>query len=126
MRVYLSSTSQLSARMPFGVELRVQLDEAVPDRVDRALAIQKIAVERRQVAKIALAQDAARARLLGGRRRCLLPSRAGLAAPSWLRSTAWKLQRLVQSVARLAESYYLGRSGASGHKARKPRPDKHA
>ena len=47
------------------VELRVQLDEAVPDRVDRALTIEKVAVERRQIAQVALAQNAPAARLFG-------------------------------------------------------------
>jgi hypothetical protein len=69
MRVYLSSTSPGLDQDALRIQLRVQLDEAVPDGIDGALAVQEIPVQTRQITQIALAQDAAGARLIcrGGR-----------------------------------------------------------
>ena len=53
----------------FRIELRVELDQAIPDRVDGALTVEEVAVERWQVAESSLAQDAASARLVGRRGR---------------------------------------------------------
>ena len=37
------------------VQLRVEFDQSIPDRIDRALTVEKVAVEGWQVAEIALA-----------------------------------------------------------------------
>src|SRR5579859_2633775 len=44
----------------FRVQLWIELDQTVPDGIDGALAVEKIAVEGRQITQVALAQDAAR------------------------------------------------------------------
>src|SRR5689334_17940086 len=77
----------------FGVELRIELDQSVPHRVDRALAVQEVAVERREVAQIALAQDAAGARLLG--RSGIRRNRPG-ARRGWRRRGATRRARLAR------------------------------
>ena len=74
--------------MPFGLKLRIELDQTVPDRVDGALAVEEIAVERRQISEVALAEDATPPRLLGHGLACLLraPRRASRQARECLRA----------------------------------------
>src|SRR6266536_4318043 len=63
----------------FGVQLRIELDQTVPDGIDRALAVEEVAVEGWQVAEIALAQDPAAARLYFSRWR----GRLGSSVRAW-------------------------------------------